>query len=74
MKAAKISYFLAYADLDPATMGSFIDTLNGQLIMAGNHPTVAVFKDHSHMSEVFSPGSPDTEVSGPVLKWMKSVK
>ena len=74
LKAAKISFFLAYADLDPATMGSFIDTLNGQLIMAGNHPTVAVFKDHSHMSEVFSPGSPDTEVSGPVLKWMKSVK
>jgi hypothetical protein len=74
LKAAKISFFLAYADLDPATMGSFIDTLKDQLTMAGNHPTVAVFKDHSHMSEVFSPGSPDTEVSGPILKWMKSVK
>jgi hypothetical protein len=74
IKAAKISFFLAYADLDPANMGSFIDTLKDQLTMAGNHPTVAVFKDHSHMSEVFSPGSPDTEVSGPILKWMKSVK
>jgi len=74
IKAAKISFFLAYADLDPANMGSFIDTLKDQLCMAGHCPTVAVFKDHSHMSEVFSPGSPDTEVSGPILKWMKSVK
>jgi hypothetical protein len=74
IKAAKISFFLAYADLDPANMGSFIDTLKDQLCMAGHCPTVAVFKDHSHMSEVFSPGSPDTEVSGPILKWMKGVK
>ncbi len=74
LKAAKISFFLAYADLDPANMGSFIDALKDQLTMAGNRPTVAVFKDHSHMSEVFSPGSPDTSVSGPVLKWIKSVK
>jgi hypothetical protein len=74
IKAAKISFFLAYADLDPANMGSFIDTLKDQLCMAGHCPTVAAFKDHSHMSEVFSPGSPDTEVSGPILKWIKSVK
>ena len=74
IKAAKISFFLAYADLDPATMGSFIDTVKDQLVMAGKTPTVAVFKDHSHMSEVFSPGSPDTSVSAPILKWMKGVK
>jgi hypothetical protein len=74
LKAAKISFFLAYADLDPATMGSFIDTLKDQLSAAGKPPTVVVFKDHSHMSEVFSVGSPDTEVSGPILKWMKNVK
>jgi hypothetical protein len=72
LKASKISFFLAYADLDPATMGTFIDTLKDQL--SASHPTEAMFKDHSHMSEVFSPGSPDTSVSGPILKWMKSVK
>lgn len=72
LKAAKISFFLAYADLDPATMGTFINTLKDEL--SASHPSVAVFKDHSHMSEVFSPGSPDTSVSAPVLKWMKSVK
>ena len=46
--------------LIPANMGQFLDTLKGQLTMAGNHPTVVVFKAHSHMSEVFSPGSPDS--------------
>lgn len=74
LKAAKISFFLASAELDPANMPSFIDTLADQLKMAGKSPTVAVFKAHSHMSEVFSPNTPDTSVSGPVLKWMKSVK
>jgi hypothetical protein len=77
LKAAKISFFLATAELDPANMASFVDTVKDQLCMAGQpcpKVTVAVFKDHSHMSEVFSPGSPDTSVSGPVLKWMKSVK
>ncbi len=73
-KAAKISFFLASAELDPANMPSFINTLADQLKMAGKTPTVAVFKAHSHMSEVFSPNTPDTSVSGPVLKWMKSVK
>jgi hypothetical protein len=77
LKAAKISFFLATAELDPANMGAFVDTLKDQLCVAGQpcpKVTVAVFKNHSHMSEVFSPGSPDTSVSGPVLKWMKSVK
>lgn len=74
LKAAKISFFLAYAEFDPGMMGSFIHTLADQLNMAGNHPTVVEFKAHSHMSEVFSPGSPDTSVTGPILKWMKSVK
>ncbi len=74
LRNSKIAYFLAYAELDPATMGSFINVLNDQLKMVGNHPTVVEFKAHSHMSEVFSPGSPDTSVSGPILKWMKSVK
>ena len=74
LKAAKISFFMASAELDPANMGSFVDTVKEQLCMAGHCPTTAVFKDHSHMSEVFSPGSPDTSVSVPVLKWIKSVK
>ena len=32
-----------------------------------------VFKDHSHVSLVFSPNTSDDSVTGPILKWMKSV-
>lgn len=74
LRNSKIAFFLGYAELDPANMGAFLDTLKEQLDMAGNHPTEMMFKAHSHMSEVFSPGSPDTSVSAPILKWMKSVK
>lgn len=71
---AKIAFFFGSGELDPATMGTFIDTLKDQLCKAGHCPTVALFKDHSHMSEVFSPNTADVSVSGPILKWMKSVK
>jgi len=71
---AKIGFFLATAELDPANMGAFADTLKEQLCKAGNCPQLLVFKDHSHMSEVFSPNTPDDSVSGPILKWMKKVK
>ena len=70
----KIGFFLASGDLDPLNMTSFIGTLKEQLCKAGNCPTVALFKDHSHMSEVFSPNTADDSVTGPILKWMKSVK
>jgi len=33
-----------------------------------------VFKDHSHISEVMSPNTPDDSVTGPILKWIKDVK
>ncbi len=71
---AKIAFFFGSGELDPPTMGAFIDTLKEQLCKAGHCPTVALFKDHSHMSEVFSPNTADVSVSGPILKWMKSVK
>ena len=71
---AKIAFFLGSGELDPPAMGTFIDTLKDQLCKAGHCPTVALFKDHSHMSEVFSPNTPDDSVTGPILKWMKTVK
>jgi hypothetical protein len=43
--------------------------------MKAKHPTTfANFKDHSHISEVMSPNTADTSVTGPILKWIKSVK
>ena len=37
-------------------------------------PTTMLFRDHSHMSAVFSPNTADDSVTGPILKWMSSVK
>ncbi len=71
---AKIAFFFGSGELDPPAMGAFIDTLKEQLCKAGHCPTVMLFKDHSHMSEVFSPNTADVSVTGPILKWMKSVK
>jgi triacylglycerol lipase len=69
-----IPIFLASGELDPAGMAEFNGILKEQLCMAGHCPTVMVFKDHSHMSEVFSPNTADDSVTAPILKWMKSVK
>jgi len=71
---SNIAFFLAAAELDPANTVAFSQTLKDQLCMAGHCPASAVFKDHSHMSEVFSPNTPDDSVSAPILKWMKKVK
>jgi triacylglycerol lipase len=71
---SNIAFFMAAAELDPANTVAFSQTVKDQLCMAGHCPASAVFKDHSHMSEVFSPNTADDSVSGPILKWMKSVK
>jgi BD-FAE len=69
-----IPIFLASAELDPPIMAAFNDTLKDQLCKAGHCPTMAMFKEHSHMSEVFSPNTKDDSVTSPILKWMKKVK
>jgi len=71
---SNIAFFMAAAELDPANTVAFSQTVKDQLCTAGHCPASAVFKDHSHMSEVFSPNTADDSVSGPILKWMKSVK
>jgi hypothetical protein len=40
----------------------------------GHCPTMMLFKGESHMSEVFSIGSSDKTVSGPILAWINSHK
>lgn len=71
---SKIPFFVSTAELDPPNIVGFAETLRDQLCKAGRCPTYVVFKDHSHISEVMSPDTADTSVTGPILKWMKSVK
>ncbi len=70
----KTAVFLGWGEIDPPNIISFDEALKAALCKAGRCPTSAVFKDHSHMSLVFSPNTADNSVTGPILKWMKSVK
>jgi triacylglycerol lipase len=71
---SKVPFMLSVAELDPPNIIGFAETLKDQLCKAGHCPTYAVYKDHSHISEVMSPDTADDSVTGPILKWMKSVK
>jgi hypothetical protein len=71
---SKVPFFLSVAELDPPNIIGFAETLRDQLCKAGHCPTYTVFKDHSHISEVMSPDTADTSVTGPILRWIKSVK
>ena len=69
-----IPIFLGAGELDLSGITAFHEILKDQLCMANHCPTVMIFKDHSHVSEVFSPNTADDSVTGPILKWMKSAK
>jgi hypothetical protein len=71
---SKLPFFVSVAELDPPNIIGFAETLKSELCKAGDCPTYMVFKDHSHISEVMSPDTADDSVTGPILKWMKSVK
>jgi Carboxylesterase family len=71
---SKLPFIVSSAELDPPSVIAFAETLKDQLCKANRCPTYLVFKDHSHISEVMSPDTADTSVTGPILKWMKSVK
>jgi len=70
----KIAVFLGWGEIDSANIWAFDEALKNALCKAGRCPTSAVFKDHSHVSLVFSPNTSDNSVTGPILKWMKTVK
>ena len=74
LATGKIAVYVAWGELDPPNIINFDEGLKNALCKAGRCPTTGVFKDHSHMSLVFSPNTTDTSVTAPILKWMKSIK
>jgi BD-FAE len=71
----KIAVFMAWGELDSSNILTFDMALKDALCKAGRCPTTAeLIKDHSHVSLVLSPNTADNSVTGPILKWMKSVK
>ena len=65
---------VSVAELDPPNIIAFAGTLRDELKKANRNVTYVEYKDHSHISEVMSPDTADKSVTGPILKWMKSVK
>jgi len=74
LTGSKIPFMISVAELDPPNIIAFAETLRNELKKANRNVTYAVYKDHSHISEVMSPDTADKSVTGPILKWMKSVK
>jgi triacylglycerol lipase len=70
----KIAVFVGWGELDPPNIVTFDEALKAAMCKTGKCPTTAFFKDHSHVSLVFSPNTADDSVTGPILKWMKGVK
>ena len=76
---------IAYAELDTgitnAEMPANVMTAHDELCRlegpkakdgVGHCPTLFMAKDHSHMSEVFSIGTPDKTVSNSILEFIKT--
>jgi acetyl esterase/lipase len=71
---SRVPFLVSTAELDPPGVIAFAETLRDELCKAGHCPAYLVFKDHSHISEVMSPNTADDSVTGPILKWIKSIK
>jgi triacylglycerol lipase len=74
MTKVTIPLLVTYTEVDIPSAPEEAQNLKSAMCDAGHCPTFVEFKDHSHMSQVFSVGTPDTSVSGPVLKFLTSIK
>jgi hypothetical protein len=85
-QTTRAAILLARAELDPGVNGNMLPSdiaIHDELCKlegpkakdgVGHCPTMLYLKGHSHMSEVFSIGSSDKSVSGPILAWIKKVQ
>lgn len=68
-----VALFFGAGEVDTPGAVAFLNTVRNELCK-GNRCQAVIVKDHSHMSSVFSPNTADDSVTGPILKWMQSVK
>ena len=74
MKKVNVPLFISHTEVDLPDAIKQADAAKKALCDAGRCPAYAVFKDHSHISQTFSVGTPDTSVSGPVLQFLTAIK
>jgi triacylglycerol lipase len=68
MQRLTIPLFISRAELDISDVSTQVEAIKKSLCDAGHCPTYAVFKDHSHISQMYSVGTADTSVSGPIRR------
>jgi triacylglycerol lipase len=73
LKALDLPLFLGSAEFDNDNTMATAETLRTALCET-RCPGHAVFKDHQHISTMFSFNTTDDSVSGPVLAWIRSVR
>jgi hypothetical protein len=79
LRKGTVKLMFVSPELDPGVdgkMSTFYQTLHDDLCKVGADkcPTMLYAQRHNHMSVVYSPDSPDTTVSKPVLDFIHSVK
>lgn len=72
--SSRLPILLAIAELDAPSFISFAETLRDQLCNAGRCPTYVTFKEHNHVSTAMSANTDDQMVTGPLLRWMQTIK
>ena len=73
MKALDLPLFLGSAEYDSDSTAASAEVLR-KALCERRCPEHTVFKDHQHISTMFSFNTADESVSGPVLAWIRSVK
>jgi hypothetical protein len=74
MKKLNIPLLISHTEVDLPDAIVQADNVRKALCDVGHCPTYVVLKDHSHMSQTYSVGTPDMSVSGPVLQFLSAIK
>ena len=74
MKKLNIPLMISHTEVDLPDAITQAENADKALCAVGHCPTYAVYKDHSHISQMYSVGTPDTSVSGPVLQFLSAIK
>jgi triacylglycerol lipase len=74
MKKLNIPLQISHTEVDLPDAIVQAERAKKELCDAGKCPTYLDYKDHSHVSQMYSVGTPDTSVSEPVLKFLSSLK
>lgn len=74
LKATNVPLFVSAGELEPPLLAEMAQELDRELTAAARPHAFVVYKDHSHMSEVFAVGTSDVSTSAPVLAWMRAIR